>query len=227
MIRVNSKETYKLSESNGGKGFWFDKTYIPLSILLLLLAGSVGYWLKVTQTPRESSADVGFARDMSVHHAQAVEMSTLLYNRTNDDIMKIMAYDILTSQQGQIGIMNGWLMVWGHNFSSGGPRMTWMGMSVEGRMPGMATQTQLNTLSASQDEKADVIFMQLMIPHHRSGVQMAAAAAKQAKHPYVRQLAQNMAEAQESEIAYMQKLLQEKGYAPVPDEPSSTMMIGQ
>ncbi|MBE2224297.1 MAG: DUF305 domain-containing protein [Anaerolineae bacterium] len=45
------------------------------------------------------SADVGFAHDMYDHHRQAVEMSTLLYDRTEDETMRILAYDILTMQQ--------------------------------------------------------------------------------------------------------------------------------
>ncbi|MFZ1397556.1 MAG: DUF305 domain-containing protein [Candidatus Promineifilaceae bacterium] len=202
-------------------------SYLLPSILLLLLLGGIGgYWLKASQVPRETSADVGFARDMSDHHRQAVEMSALLYDRTEDEIMRILAYDILTAQQAQIGIMSGWLDVWGYRWSSVGPKMEWMGMSVEGLMPGMATREELNRLAAANGIDADAIFIQLMIPHHRSGVAMAEAAVAQAKTEIVRILAQGMAEAQQSEIEYMQQLLQEKGYEPVPDE-SPMNMDGQ
>lgn len=192
-------------------------------MLLLLIVGGFGYWLKASQVPGPNSADVGFARDMSEHHRQAVEMSALLYDRTDDEIMRILAYDILTTQQAQIGIMSGWLDAWGYRWFGSGPKMEWMGMSVAGLMPGMATRTELNQLQDAQGVEADALFMQLMIPHHRAGVLMAEAAARQAKTEIVRNLAQGMAEAQQAEIEYMQQLLQEKGYEPVPDTPPMNM----
>ncbi len=193
-------------------------SYLLPSILLFLLLGGIGgYWLKASQLPGESSADVGFARDMSEHHQQAVEMSALLYDRTDDEIMRILAYDILTTQQAQIGIMSGWLDAWGYRWSSVGPKMEWMGMSVEGLMPGMATREELNELAAATGVEAEARFLQLMIPHHRAGVVMAEAAAQQAKTEIARNLAQGMANAQQTEIEYMQQLLQEKGYEPVRD----------
>lgn len=191
--------------------------------LVLILGGGIGYGFKASQIPSERSADVGFARDMSEHHRQAVEMSALIYDRTNDETMRILAYDILTTQQAQIGIMSGWLDAWGYRWFDSGPKMEWMGMSVDGLMPGMATLAEMNTLREAQGLEADAIFIQVMIPHHRSGVLMAEAAAEQAKTEIVRNLAQGMAEAQQSEIDYMQQLLQEKGYDPVPDTPLMEM----
>lgn len=202
---------------------WRHPSVLAIIFLLVLIAGGLGYWLKATQIPGPDSADVGFARDMSEHHRQAVEMSAFLYDRTEDETMRILAYDILTTQQTQIGIMSGWLDAWGYRWSSIGPKMEWMGMSVEGLMPGMATRAELNQLAAAQGIEADAIFMQLMIPHHRAGVAMAEAAAQQAQTEIVRNLAQGMAEAQQVEIEYMQQLLQEKGYEPVPDEPPMNM----
>ena len=74
-----------------------------------LSSGSCG-----CQTPREKalrrySADAGFARDMTDHHAQAVEMALIAYQRTEDEAVRLLAYDIATSQQAQIGMMAGWL----------------------------------------------------------------------------------------------------------------------
>lgn len=202
---------------------WRHPNFIPIALLLLILGGSLGYLLKASQIPSENSADVGFARDMSDHHIQAVQMASLLYDRTEDEEMRILAYDILTTQQGQIGIMEGWLDAWGHSVNRSGPRMEWMGMSVTGLMPGMATPEEVNELRAAHGEEADVIFIRLMIPHHRSGVEMAAFAASESKTAIVRILAQNMADSQQFEIEYMQGLIQEKGYEPVPDEPIMNM----
>jgi uncharacterized protein (DUF305 family) len=90
-------------------------------------------------------------------------------------------------------------------------------------MPGMATRQQMNTLAAADGVEAEIIFLQLMIPHHISGVDMAQAAADDAQTEMVRNLARGMAEAQDSEIRYMQELLEERGQEPVPLETDMDM----
>ncbi|WP_322618867.1 DUF305 domain-containing protein [Deinococcus terrestris] len=54
-----------------------------------------------------------FARDMSAHHAQPVTMSVTLFMRAADPAVKLLAQDLLLSEQAQIRQMRGWLMAWG------------------------------------------------------------------------------------------------------------------
>lgn len=201
-------------------------TWLLAGLLALLLGGLfgglAGYRLAGGGQPAADSIDVGFARDMSIHHEQAVQMAALVYDRTEDDAIRQLAYDILTTQQGQIGIMSGWLDAWGHAWTTAGPRMTWMGMAVEGLMPGMATPEQMAALRAATGETADAIFLELMIPHHQSGVEMAQVAADQAAQEPVRALAAGMVEAQALEIDYMRALLAAKDPLSVPDAPADS-----
>lgn len=55
-------------------------------VLLMVLRPSAA---AVPAAPAESSADVGFARDMSVHHQQAVEMSFIVRDRTKDEDVRL------------------------------------------------------------------------------------------------------------------------------------------
>lgn len=206
---------------------WQQPPFLILLLLLILVAGAVGYWLNQALLPGENSVDVGFARDMSAHHAQAVEMASILYDRTEDQEMRFLTYDILTTQQGQIGIMTGWLDAWGRSVNNSGARMEWMGMSVNGLMPGMATQEEINALKEAEGVDADILFINLMIPHHQSGVAMANAAAEEAKTDFVRRMAESMATAQQYEIEYMQTLLEAKGGEPVPEMPAMEMEMDQ
>src|SRR3954470_19426249 len=48
--------------------------------------------------PAADSADAGFARDMAVHHQQAVEMSYIVRDRTADEDIRRLAYDIAQTQ---------------------------------------------------------------------------------------------------------------------------------
>jgi len=50
---------------------------------------------------------------MIVHHAQAVQMAEIVRDKTESDDMRLLASDISLTQQAQVGIMQGWLAVWG------------------------------------------------------------------------------------------------------------------
>ena len=112
-------------------------------LLALLWTGSQSPAL-----PGESSAEAGFARDMITHHAQAVRMALLVYERGEHETLRTIALDMLLTQQAQIGQMQGWLRVWGLPLSGVELPMTWMGMPTEGLMPGMASDEQLAALGA-------------------------------------------------------------------------------
>ena len=193
--------------------------HILLAFATLVLGLALGFWggQRSMRSPVEDSAEVGFARDMANHHAQAVNMAQLLYDRTDDPEMRFLALDIMLTQQAQIGQMQGWLRVWGQSLSSTDPAMTWMGMPVNGLMPGMATVEDINRLRDLSGDEADILFLQLMIPHHRSGVNMANAVLEYTDRAEVIALAQAIVNSQANEIAFMQAVLQAKGFPPVPE----------
>jgi uncharacterized protein (DUF305 family) len=198
---------------------WADSR-ILLAFATLILGFILGFWggRQSISPPVENSAEVGFARDMATHHAQAVNMAHLLYDRTDDPDMQLLALDIMLTQQAQIGQMQGWLNSWGHPLANAGPSMIWMGMPTTDLMPGMATVSDINRLRDLKGIDADGLFLQLMIPHHRSGVEMANAVLGYTDQPEVIALAQAIVNSQSSEIDFMQSLLQAKGFPPVPEQ---------
>ena len=171
------------------------------------------------QHPVAASVDAGFARDMGAHHAQAVEMSTIVRERTDDPETRSLALDIALTQQHQLGQMYGWLELWDLPQRSSEPTMAWMSdhtshtmpPAAAGLMPGMATRAQINQLSAAQGRDAERIFLQLMIPHHEAGVEMAEYAANKAEEPAVRHLATTIVQAQTSELTVLHDMLAERG----------------
>lgn len=98
-----------------------------LGLAAILLGALAVYLYQSDESPANDSADVGFARDMSIHHAQAVEMANIAYRITEDPEIELIARDIADTQQFQIGMMTGWLDIWGRSVSSDLPLMGWMG----------------------------------------------------------------------------------------------------
>lgn len=166
---------------------------------------AVTSWLYLTPaaTPGEDSAEAGFARDMSVHHGQAVAMSMYLYRNGSDPALRDLAYDIALTQQAQIGMMTGWLDEWELKPTSAKPPMAWMGHDTpmpEGLMPGMASAEELGELYAAKGSEADALYCELMVTHHEYGVHMAKAVAQRTELPRVDDLATAMVKGQRSEI---------------------------
>lgn len=112
-----------------------------------------------SRPPGLHSPDAGFARDMAVHHQQAVEMSFVVRDLTQDEPVRTLAYDIANTQANQRGMLLGWLDLWGlPKVVAGEPPMSWMGTGGEhsghatqdagsgALMPGMATKEELARL---------------------------------------------------------------------------------
>ena len=187
----------------------------PLILLLAaaaVLFAAVALWLYLTTAqPGEGSAEAGFARDMSVHHAQAVEMAEIVRDKTESEEVRLMAADMALTQQGQIGRMQGWLDAWGLPATGAEPAMSWMGHPTEGRMPGMASPEEIERLRNAPPEEAEVMFFRLMIPHHQAAVPMAEAVMEESDRPEVENLAGAIAASQQGEIELMKEMLEERG----------------
>ncbi|MGW6579847.1 DUF305 domain-containing protein [Streptomyces globisporus] len=182
--------------------------------------------------PASDSADAGFARDMAVHHQQAVEMSFIVRDRTGDEDVRRLAYDIANTQANQRGMLLGRLDLWGLPKVAGGddPPMAWMGGRGDGGdehahgghhpggdgvlMAGMASRAELERLARLDGKQAEVFYLQLMTDHHKGGVAMAEACASRCTVPVEQRLARGMVEGQQSELGLMRDLLTERGAKP-------------
>lgn len=188
------------------------------AIMLLVLVGSGVVFALSTRTPGDGSAEAGMLRDMIPHHDQAVEMSLIIRDRTDDEQLFYLATDIILSQQNQIGMMEGWLMVWDLSPNQHGPMMAWMDQPVDdGLMPGMATREELESLRSLPVPEAEIQFLQLMIRHHQGALHMAEAYLEREDHEQVGEFARNVLAAQDREIQTMNMMLEQRGAEPITD----------
>lgn len=74
--------------------------------------------------PLDTSTEADFARDMQVHHNQGVELAFLDRDRTDDSEVRLLAFDIATTQGQQSGQLYGWLAERGLAQASSEPSMT-------------------------------------------------------------------------------------------------------
>ena len=181
----------------------------------LLVGAAVGLLYPRLTEPGDNSVEAGFLRDMSTHHAQAVEMSMIAHANSTDQAVVTLAGDIALTQQGQINYMQAWLRDWHLSPTSTDSPMTWMpggpAEVVNGLMPGMATPAQLATLRTATGKQLDIQYLQLMRQHHLGGIHMAQEAIALSKNKNVDWLAGTMVTAQQGEINSIDDMLKQLG----------------
>jgi uncharacterized protein (DUF305 family) len=118
---------------------------------------------KVQATP----ADVKFMQGMIGHHAQALEMTALIDERSTRPEMKLLGQRISVSQEDEIDMMRAWLKARGQEIPAEHHHHT-----PEGMMPGMLSPAQMAELAAAKGDLFDQLFLKYMIQHHEGALAM-------------------------------------------------------
>jgi len=188
----------------------------PINIVLLAVAGllgsfGIGYLLGSQSSDlSHNSVDVGFLQDMRIHHEQAsiMAMTYLEASPNGNTVQRMIAREILLTQSMETGRMIQLLRMFKESETNLTDQvMGWMNEPTPiDRMPGYATDEQMEQLQKSRDAEADALFRDLMIAHHLGGVHMAEYAMENAKHPEVRKMAESMLREQTGEINELRSL---------------------
>jgi uncharacterized protein (DUF305 family) len=118
--------------------------------------------------PVATAADVKFMQGMIHHHAQALDMTELLTERSQDADMKKLGLRIHVSQTDEIKMMQHWLEVRGHE--APGRHAHHLPGAVP--MPGMLTSEEMTRLAAAKGAEFDRLFLEGMIKHHGGAIVM-------------------------------------------------------
>jgi uncharacterized protein (DUF305 family) len=193
-------------------------------LVVVALSVAAGFFIgSRLSTPRDDSAEAGFARDMATHHAQAVDMSLVVRDKSSDRELRTLTADIIVTQSTQRGIFMGWLQQWRLPQASTQPRMAWMpghshmASATDGAvlMHGMASDVELRGLSDASGVDAEIRFLQLMIRHHEGGIIMARALMALSDRRELLQMAKSVEDGQRAEIVEMKNMLAARGAQPL------------
>ncbi len=188
---------------------------VTLSLALAACATPVEQSPATSTTPTVTSsdasaahnaADTEFAQMMIIHHQGAIEMADLAVQHAATPEVKALPERITAAQGPEIELMTEWLEAWGEPTSTdadmGG--MDHGGMDMDG-MDQDAAMTELQTLTGTDFDRR---FLQLMTAHHEGAITMAQSVINTGQNQDVRDLAQQIIDAQTTEITEMADLLE-------------------
>ncbi len=125
--------------------------------------------------PLHTKKDAEFMQGMIMHHAQAVEMTDMIADRTQNREVRALGARISHSQIEEIKFMRRWLEARGESFEMTSPGRDSAHSHSQGHhpagthqmlMPGMLSAAQINALRNSKGVEFDRLFLKGMIQHH-------------------------------------------------------------
>jgi uncharacterized protein (DUF305 family) len=164
-----------------------------------------------------SDADIDFMSGMIPHHAQAVIMAGWAPARGARKDVAILCERIAVGQSDEIAMMQQWLRDRGRPVPDAKATKHKMkmpnGMEHEMLMPGMMSDEEMAALEKARGPEFDRLFLEGMIRHHQGAIDMVETLFKAhgaAQDEVIYRFASDVYADQSTEIARMQKMLEEK-----------------
>lgn len=178
------------------------------------------YDANLDAAPKATAADIRFMQHMIPHHAQALDMTALVEERTDDATIHRLAQRIEMAQADEIAQMAGWLadheadvppLPAAVDGPEGAPfRDPSHAMNPPMQMEGMLSARQMQQLAEAEGDTFERLFLEFMIMHHEGAVTMVETlyeSDRGGQTSTVNALALHIESAQITEIERMQQLL--------------------
>ena len=141
-----------------------------------------------------------FLANMIAHHQGAVNMANLALTKASHQEVKDLAKAIVSAQTTEITDMTVW-------------QKTWYPASSGEIMEDHSSIRMMNELNGKTGEAFDKAFLEQMIMHHQSAINMAATGKTNAQHQEVKELTVAIVTAQTKEIQQMKQWQSDWGYS--------------
>lgn len=145
-----------------------------------------------------NDADVMFLQMMYPHHAQAIDMSKLVADRSQDQEVITLAQNIEKAQGPEMTKMTDLLQ------SVGKPAPS---AESSGHMTGVMSTEQMTSLEALSGAAFDRMWLQMMIDHHEGAIDMSNTELQDGINPDAKKMAQAIIANQQAEITQMRGML--------------------
>ncbi|BAU15810.1 hypothetical protein LEP3755_63750 (plasmid) [Leptolyngbya sp. NIES-3755] len=164
-----------------------------------------GSMMKMDLGPADANFDLRFIDAMIPHHQGAVKMAQEALQKSKRPEIKKLAQSIIDDQDKEIAQMQQWRKTWYANAES--TPMAW-NSGTKSMMP--MSQDQMNGMMMNMDlgaadDQFDLRFINAMIPHHESAIDMANDALQKSKRPEIQKLATAIVSSQQAEIDQMKQ----------------------
>lgn len=128
----------------------------------------------VIEAPTHTQADVDFMKQMIGHHAQAIVMTSLVPERSDNEDLVLFVERMDISQVAEIEQMQQWLAERGEDMPDvdGMGHSGMAGMAEGDLMPGMLTAEELTALEQATGEDFERLFLEGMTRHHQGAIDM-------------------------------------------------------
>jgi uncharacterized protein (DUF305 family) len=141
-------------------------------------------------------SDKRFIDAMVPHHDGAIDMASVAKKNAEHEEIERLAGNIIATQRSEIEELES---IKQEEF---GTSRVPMDMSM-GRMKSMGMT--MDPQSLANENPFDKAFIDAMIPHHQSAIEMAKVANQESENPRIKELAGNIVSAQKREISQMQR----------------------
>ncbi len=151
--------------------------------------------------------DRTFIANMIAHHQGAVVMANLALANAKHQELKDMANSIVTAQEKEIADMTAWQKEWGYLSTSTEHKTDHSAMGMMDEMQGMSL-----SLDGKTGDDFDKAFLEHMILHHQSAIDMAAPGKDNSSRQEVKDITVAIVNAQSEEIRQMRQWQKDWGY---------------
>lgn len=151
--------------------------------------------------------DRNFIANMIAHHQGAVDMAKLAQANAKHTELQAMADNIVLVQEKEIADLLSWQSAWGYPSTSAANMQDHSAM---GMMD--STASMMAVLEGKSGDAFDKAFLEQMIKHHQSAIDMAAPGKDNALRQEIKDVSASIVSAQSKEITQMKTWQSEWGY---------------
>ncbi len=155
--------------------------------------------MKSSPDAANAAYDLQFLDTMAHHHQGAVEMAKMIDGKTQNAELIKFGKQIIADQEKEIAQMKDWREKW----FAGKPAALNIEMAGMADSMKMMAGDEMKKLEAATGKDFDLMFLEMMTPHHAGAITMSKEALQKAEHPEIKTLANQIIKAQEAEIKMM------------------------